>query len=144
MTRRITVAVALALGVAGMLAPSPADGQADTGEVRTSPVRSTGDGVYTSEQAASGRVVYEQVCSECHAVDWYRGEAVEWLDGQTVWSLYDFFRNTMPDDHPGALLTREYVDMLAFILELNGLPAGDEELPYRPSLLSRIVIEWLR
>ena len=140
----IAVTPALVLAIAGLMAPSPAHGQAESGDGPTSHVRSTGDGVYTSEQAARGRVVYEQVCSECHAVDWYRGEVVEWWDGQPVWNLYDFLRNTMPDDHPRGLLTREYVDMLAYILELNGQPPGEEELPYRPSLLSRIVIEWPR
>lgn len=130
------------LSVAGLLAPPSGHGQTHPSADPTSQVRSTRDGVYTAEQAARGRAVYEQVCSECHAVGWYRGEVVEWWDGQPAWNLYDFLRNTMPDDHPSGLLTRQYVDMLAYILELNGLPTGDEELPYRPSLLSRIVIEW--
>jgi len=32
--------------------------------------------------------------------------------------------------------------MLAYVLELNGLPPGPDELPRRASLLSRIIIEW--
>ncbi len=134
----------LALAMAAIARASPVQGQSETGEVRTSETRSTRDGVFTQEQAERGSVVYREFCSECHAVDWYRGEAVEWWDGRPVWELYDFLRNTMPEDHPGGLLTRQYVDMLAYILELNGLPWGDEELPYRPSLLSRIIIEWPR
>lgn len=142
MTRVAAVTPALVVSVVGLCGSSPVRGQVQAGETPTSQVRSTRDGVYTTEQAARGRVVYDRVCAECHAVDWYRGEVIEWSDGQPVWNLYDFLRNTMPDDHPGGLLTREYVDMIAYILELNDQPAGEDELPYRPSLLSRIVIEW--
>ena len=38
--------------------------------------------------------------------------------------LYELIRTTMPDSNPGALSRDEYAGTLAYILKLNGVPAG--------------------
>ena len=40
------------------------------------------------------------------------------------------------------LKRREYLDLLAYILSLNDMPAGKEELPVAPDALKKIVIKW--
>ena len=47
---------------------------------------------------------------------------------------------TMPEGNPGSLSSREYVDILAFLLRLNDYPAGEEELPPDSSLLENVRI----
>jgi hypothetical protein len=49
---------------------------------------------------------------------------------------------TMPQSNPGSLKRREYLDLVAYILSLNDMPAGGEELPATPEALKKIVIKW--
>jgi hypothetical protein len=34
----------------------------------------------------------------------------------------------MPDDDPGSLALSQYIDVVAYILQLNGFPEGEAEL----------------
>lgn len=104
--------------------------------------RTTGDGIYTAEQAARGEESYKQACTQCHALDWYRGAAMKSWDGAPLFNLYDVVATTMPQNNPGSLKRREYLDLLAYVLSLNDMPAGGEELPAAPEALKKIVIKW--
>jgi hypothetical protein len=46
----------------------------------------------------------------------------------TLEPLFTFIKTTMPGNTPGSLDDRAYADIIAFILEANGLPAGTREL----------------
>jgi hypothetical protein len=46
----------------------------------------------------------------------------------------------MPYDSPGALSDQQYTDIVAYMLELNGVPAGTTELPADEAGLSQITI----
>jgi S-disulfanyl-L-cysteine oxidoreductase SoxD len=87
-------------------------------------------GVYTAAQANRGQQVQERDCSSCHApADWATGRTLAAHAGSSVYDLLEHLRATMPLDGPGRLSTQEYTDVLAFIFQLNGLPAGSRELP---------------
>jgi hypothetical protein len=47
----------------------------------------------------------------------------------------------MPKNNPGSLTNEEYAAVTAYILMLNGLPSGDEELPSDTEAARRIRIE---
>jgi mono/diheme cytochrome c family protein len=104
--------------------------------------RTTRDGVYTAEQADRGKEVYQARCAECHALDWYKSEAVRAWDGAPAFNLYDLIRTKMPPTNPGSLRPREYVDILAYVFALNDQPTGSEELPSQPDALKDIRIQW--
>jgi alcohol dehydrogenase (cytochrome c) len=56
-------------------------------------------------------------------------------------SMHDLFervRISMPGDKPGSLPRQEVADVLAFVLQKNGLPAGTEELATDPDTLKLI------
>jgi hypothetical protein len=106
------------------------------------PARTTRDSVYTTEQAERGKEGYKRACAQCHALEWYRGEVMKGWDGAPLENLYDVIANTMPQNNPGSLKRREYVDLLAYILSLNDMPTGKEELPLPPEALKKIVIKW--
>lgn len=114
------------------------------------------DGVYTQEQAERGGVVLRGNCGDCHGP---RGDTVgalsdmpagppiagpaflrEW-DGQTIAALYEYSRTRMPTTNPGALSDQQYIDAIAYMLELSGAPAGDEELAPDTGALAGVVIE---
>lgn len=104
--------------------------------------RTTRDGVYTAVQAERGRESYQRACGGCHPLDWYRGPTMKPWDGASLLNLYDVIATTMPENNPGSLKRREYLDLLAYILSLNGMPAGREELTAPPEALKKILIKW--
>ncbi len=104
--------------------------------------RTSWDGVYTAEQAGRGKQVYKQACAACHPLDWYRGDVMKPWDGAPLLDLYDVIATTMPPSNPGSLKRREYVDLLAYLLTLNDMPSGADELPTPPAALKKILIKW--
>lgn len=85
--------------------------------------------LYTADQARRGETVYERVCLECHTKAEFteRPFLFAW-EGTSVAQLYTYIAENMPDDGPGSLPEQSYLDSMAYILELNGYPAGDMEL----------------
>ncbi|MFN7984285.1 MAG: c-type cytochrome [Vicinamibacterales bacterium] len=94
------------------------------------------DGLYSAEQATRGRAAYERACAECHMPDLagheYAGALagygfqLKWQDA-SVAELYGRIRS-MPLGRPGWLTSQEYLDILAYVLQKNGYPEGQNEL----------------
>ena len=113
--------------------------------------RSVKNGVYTEDQAKRGQIVYRR-CLLCHQ-DAGQGDpntGIPPVVGEEFlksWSahplkeLFDRISQTMPQDNPAGLTQKEYVDVMAYILQMNKFPAGMEELPADTAQLDRIVIE---
>jgi hypothetical protein len=53
-------------------------------------------------------------------------------------------RKTMPSDDPGNLSSRQYSDLVAYILSVNEFPAGQKELDREMASLDEIRIEMKR
>ncbi len=96
------------------------------------------DSVFTAEEAARGKELYLQNCAECHAMDWYKGNVALAWEGVSINGLLEMISTTMPETSPGSLERRQYLDVLAYILELNGLPPGRAVLPTDRTALTRI------
>ena len=81
--------------------------------------------LYTEEQLTRGTALYGKVCAECHENSDYTSEKfrAKW-NGKSVYELYETIRTKMPDDRPGTLTRDEYAEALAYILKINGVPAG--------------------
>jgi quinoprotein glucose dehydrogenase len=54
--------------------------------------------------------------------------------------LLEKTRTTMPSDRPGSLPASAYADILAFIAQQNGYPAGAKELADNPGALKNVRI----
>jgi mono/diheme cytochrome c family protein len=94
------------------------------------------DGVYTSAQATRGAAVYATECSACHR-DGLPKRAAPAADGgrfMEAWaedslkSLFNVIKTTMPQSAPGSLSDAAYTDIVAYILKENAFPPGSEEL----------------
>ena len=94
-------------------------------------------GLYTAAQAAAGRTAYQANCAACHLANLAGQGDVPQLAGSTFidgWGrrstrdLVSFLQLTMPPTRPGSLSPEEYVNIVAFILEANGAPAGNQPL----------------
>jgi len=136
--RRTTVATVAAIGVLSFFGAG-ASAQTPSGD---EPGARVADGVFTETQARQGEKVMRNVCSSCHMPDYYKGTFLQAWRGTTLDRLYNLISTTMPEDRPGGLKRREYTAVLAYILELNGLPPGDEELTGLQTDLQEILIEW--
>lgn len=104
--------------------------------------RSTLAGVYTRDQANAGRDIYLGICQSCHTAASHTGAtfANSWV-GRPLSDLFAFVSEKMPKSAPGSLSPEEYASVVAQLLRLNGMPAGDDELPADTVALKRIRIE---
>ena len=109
---------------------------ADAGAAPTS----LGAGVYTKEQAESGKAIFTQNCSSCHNADYYKTVLQTWR-GQPLTYLFEQVMSAMPADKPGALLDTEYEDAISYVLEIVGFPAGETRLEYGNGMMDDISIE---
>jgi mono/diheme cytochrome c family protein len=111
---------------------------AATAESQTAPKPS----LFTEAQASRGEAVYQRSCLECHEKLEYTGAdfRTKW-NGKPVFDLFDLVRSTMPDEKPGTLSNQEYIDVVGYMMKLNGVPAGSTALPTDPALLKTIKIE---
>jgi len=89
--------------------------------------RSTKDGVFTEEQVARGKLVYENSCQNCHQADFYQERLPKW-ESQSVGALFESLSTTMPADNVGSLASSEYLDVLAYVFSITGSPTGNGEL----------------
>ena len=103
--------------------------------------RSVRDGVYTVEQAQRGKEISDNICAACHMEEWFTQTLLQSWAGAPLSFLYELLSTTMPEDQPGGLKPQQYADVLAYIFELNGLPAGQGELSPEKEELAKITIE---
>ncbi len=131
-------AAALGAALAGLcLAGSPAGAQSPAPAQR-----SVWDTTYTPAQAARGQTVFRTVCSSCHTPAQFAGPSfVAAWDGGTAYELFQTLRSEMPQDNPGGLPREQYLEVIAYLFQLNGFPAGSRELPADSAELRHIRID---
>ncbi len=91
-------------------------------------------GPFTTDQATAGRAAYQANCAACHGADLngvppLAGAAFMGSWGtRTTRDLLGLIQTTMPTDRPGALPAETYVNIVAYILQANGIAAGNQAL----------------
>src|SRR5215469_9158869 len=107
--------------------------------------------IYSEVQALKGHDLYNDHCASCHGVA-LEGQGSLPLSGDTFqarWAddrhsvddLFYIIRTLMPYGQPATLSKQEYIDIIAYILMVNGYPAGAQPLPSDPRILKRITIK---
>lgn len=106
--------------------------------------RSTADGVYTRRQADAGRDTWALACQSCHAPTQHSGPTFKanWY-GRSLGELLGYLRREMPKNEPGTLSDEEYVTLIAYLMRVNRMPAGQTPLAADSSVLHRIRIDSL-
>jgi len=95
-------------------------------------------GVFTAAQAKRGNDAYQASCSSCHGSDLHATDPeavdlvgpairVKW-NGKILQERFETIRDTMPPGNANTLGDKTYMDILAFILQSNEIPAGNQEL----------------
>ena len=93
------------------------------------------DGVYSAAQAERGQALYEASCARCHGEDLSGANArplagesfVRDWGGLTLDGVLTRAR-TMPPGAAGSLGDAGYVDIIAYVLQVNAFPHGEGEL----------------
>lgn len=135
--------------------PAPAEEPAGTEETAAEPEPepepaadeepTTLDGIYTVAQAERGEEVYEELCSECHETeDWTEGAFLGRWSDQSTFQLWYYINDRMPYDNPWSLSRQQVTDVLTYILQLNDLPTGDDELGTTDEDIDQYWIVWDR
>jgi mono/diheme cytochrome c family protein len=125
---------AVAIGIAVALAASTAESGRAQG-------RTLRDGVYSAEQARRGEARYASACAACHLADLagtlagdtgappLRGVPfLTFIESWNARRLFEYVKSTMPADDPASLPEAAYLDVLAYLFQANGFPAGPVDL----------------
>ena len=89
---------------------------------------------FTADQAWQGRFDYIQACGECHGGDLhgYFGPPLQGPDSNVPWqtpkAVWAYMRVHMPVGNAGGLPQREYLGIMAFIMQANGRRPGRDAL----------------
>ncbi len=104
--------------------------------------RTTRSGVYTAAQATRGSELYALNCASCHSAATHASPAfaAKWA-GHPLAELFQYMNQEMPKENPGSLSAKEYTLLLAYMLKMNGMPAGRSELSSDPVELEKIKID---
>ena len=111
--------------------------------------RTVASGVFSADQAAQGKALYENKCVSCHGAELNGGEMAPPLSGgmfvsnwsgQSLDDLFTRIHTTMPQNDPGSLNNAEVTQILAYILSYNQFPAGAAPLPADEAVLGKIAI----
>jgi mono/diheme cytochrome c family protein len=115
--------------------------------------QTTNDGVGTDVQIKRGADTYSMQCAACHDSQLAGSGTAPALAGtdfsanwkdETVGSLFERIRATMPADNPGSLKRDQIADLVAFILNFNKYPVGTKDLPTDFESLKAIKITAVR
>lgn len=138
----VVAVAACSSGPAPEATPAPPDAEVED-ERASEP--STVDGIFTTAQAERGHDLYREICSECHDTeDWTEtGFKNRWED-ESVFQLWYYINDRMPYDDPWSLSRQQVTDVVTYILQLNGLPAGDAELATDDDSIDDYWIVWER
>ena len=107
------------------------------------PTVSTTTGVYLETQAKAGQEIFEATClGGCHNIASHKGAAfkLQW-NGKPLWELFRLINEEMPKDDPGSLSVTDTANLVAYLLKVNGQPAGKDELSTEPAALKKIKID---
>ncbi len=100
--------------------------------------RTTASGVYSAAQAERGADAYARRCARCHGENLdgvgagpmlYSSRFLDRWREDSLSTLHDYIVKNMPADNTaGTLSEAEYLDILAYLLSANDLPAGTAAL----------------
>lgn len=123
------VASVVVLSTAVVLRASPNPG----------PQKTTLDAIYTKAQADGAKAQFDKICAECHAFTVAAKKQVADLplgdepffkkwEGKTIDELVSVIVLTMPNDGSAIVSDDEALNLMAYVLQQNGFPAGTAPL----------------
>jgi mono/diheme cytochrome c family protein len=102
-------------------------------------------GIFSVTQANRGRDQFRSMCAECHTQAEFADPAfkAKWAR-RSVGDLYEFIHTSMPDNAPGILTEQQAIDLVTYILQLNGVTPGSPQLAPDMARLSGLSLASIR
>jgi len=102
--------------------------------------------LFTLVQADSGKQKFSENCARCHgpALEGRAGPALKGPNFASpkadfhVGDIFTILTHNMPASDPASLPQLDYVEIMAFLLQQNGYPAGNKALSYDEAMRSRV------
>ena len=137
--RRLLLPAGAVIAIAGFVYPVA------SAQAPTPPIQPT----YTADQAQRGGTVVSEHCLDCHGEllqgtegPALKGESfMKWLTGRDIGAAFIKIRDTMPVDLEDSVSETDKLDALAYLLQVNGVPEGDTELPADLDALAKMRVQ---
>ncbi|MGB1657449.1 MAG: c-type cytochrome [Longimicrobiales bacterium] len=126
--------------------PAPVNAPAATSEAAaTASTATAAMASFTDDQADRGREVFRSQCTECHASSEFSDSQFKFKwSRRHAGSLYQMIQTQMPETAPGSLSDEEAVDLVSYILRMNGFEPGSAELSSDRAVLDGISLSSIR
>lgn len=100
---------------------------------------------FTEDQADRGRDLFRAQCTECHYSSEFSDSQFKFKwSRRSAGNLYELIQSSMPETAPGSLTPQEAVDVVSYILRMNGFQAGGTELAADRAVLDGISLASIR
>lgn len=128
---------------AGEMTSSTATPPAAAGEATT--MASAGGSTFSDEQADRGRDIFRAACTECHYSSEFSDSQFKFKwSRRSAGNLYQLIQTSMPETAPGSLSPAETVDIVTYIMRMNGFEPGGVELSSERAVLDGISLASIR
>lgn len=105
----------------------------------------SGSASFTEEQADRGRDLFRAQCTECHYSSEFSDSQFKFKwSRRSAGNLYELIQTSMPETAPGSLSPEEAVDVVSYILGMNGFEPGPTELVPDRAVLDAIELSSIR
>jgi cytochrome c5 len=135
-------------------APAPAGGEtsmpaAETGSGSDTPVVAEpspgASSTFSAAQADRGRDMFRATCTECHYSSEFSDSQFKFKwSRRSAGNLYQLILTSMPETEPGILTPEETVDLVSYILRMNGFEPGVGELAAERAVLDGVSLASIR
>jgi len=124
----------------------------NTGQMETSPSEGDRPAIitpassdFTDAQADRGRDTFRATCTECHYSSEFSDPQFKFKwSRRSAGNLYQLIQTQMPETAPGSLAPEEAVEIVSYILRMNGFEPGASELSPDRAVLDEISLSSIR
>lgn len=111
----------------------------------TTPGPSTIGAVFSDAQANRGRDIFRAGCTECHFSSEFRDSSFKFKwSRRSAGNLYQLIQTEMPEDEPGSLSPDQTVELVSYILRMNGFEPGASDILPDRAVLDEISLASIR
>ena len=117
----------------------------DSGTPAEATPAAAGSATFTAAQADRGRDMFRATCTECHYSSEFSDSQFKFKwSRRSAGNLFQLISTEMPETAPGSLTLEEAVDLVSYILRMNGFDPGAGELAADRAVLDGISLASIR
>ncbi len=100
---------------------------------------------FTSAQANRGRDTFRGTCTECHYSSEFSDSQFKFKwSRRSAGDLFQLIQTEMPESNPGSLSPEQVVEIVSYMLRMNGFEASENELSSERAVLDGISLASIR